>query len=191
MGGHARCAWIIQFFAIVLATMSPALAVAAVTANSAVFNGGDGCTNGRIDIALTNSGASRESWRATNLAGTTLIAGEGPNGFSSGATTGFFPQPFVSSQPAGTLIASYAYVGETPPSAASTAEFLVFYKCALPVAEVLLVCFGPYGTCPQTAQEAMARMEVAPKIPALGPLTLVLMAMLVAGVGGLALARRI
>jgi hypothetical protein len=190
MGRHARRAWIIRFFAIVLATMSPTLAVAAVTANSVAFSGGDGCSTGRIDVALTNSGATRESWRATNLAGTTLIAGEGPNGFSSGTTTGFFPQPFVSSQPVGTLIASYAYVGETPPSATSTAEFMVFYKCALPVAEVLLVCFGPYGTCPQTAQEAMLLIGTAPRIPALGPLTLALMAMLVAGVGGFALARR-
>lgn len=190
MGRHARRAWIIRFFAIVLATMSPTLAVAAVTANSVAFSGGDGCSTGRIDVALTNSGATRESWRATNLAGTTLIAGEGPNGFSSGTTTGFFPQPFVSSQPVGTLIASYAYVGETPPGATSTAEFLVFYRCSLPVAEVLLTCFGPYGTCPQTAQEAMARMEVGPRIPAVGPLALVLMAALVAGVGGLALARR-
>ena len=33
-------------------------------------------------------------------------------------------------------------------------------------------------------------MAVAARIPALGPLTLALMAMLVAGVGGLALARR-
>jgi len=191
MGRHAQCAWIIRFFAIVLATMSPALALAAVTADGVVFSGGDGCSNGRIDVALTNSGATRESWLATDLAGTALIGpGEGPNGFSSGSTTGFFPQPFFSSQPAGTLIASYAYVGATPPDAASTAEFLVFYKCSFPVAEVLLTCFGPYGTCPQTAQAAMARLAVAPQIPALGPLTLVLMAMLVAGVGGLALARR-
>ena len=190
MGRHAQCAWIIRFFAIVLAAMSPMLAVAAVTADAVAFGGGDGCSNGRIDLALTNSGATRESWRATNLAGTALAAGEGPNGFSSGTTTGFFPQPFVSSQPVGTLIASYAYVGETPPDAASTAEFLVFYKCSLPVAEVLLVCFGPYGTCPQTAQDAMAQIGAAPRIPALGPLTLTLMAMLVAGVGGLALARR-
>ena len=95
----------------------------------------------------------------------------------------------MSSQPVDTLIGSYAYVGETPPDATSTAEFFVFYKCSLAGAEVLLTCFGPYGTCPQTAQQAMARLAV-PRIPALGPLTLVLMAILRAGVGGLALARR-
>jgi hypothetical protein len=189
MGRPAQCAWIILFFAIALAALSPVHAVAAVTANAVVFGGGDGCSNGRIDITLTNSGATRESWRATNLAGATLTQGEGPSGFASGTSTGFFPQLFVSSQPVDTLIGSYAYVGATPPGATSTAEFFVFYKCSIPLAEVLLTCFGPYGTCPQTAQEAAARLAV-PRIPALGPLTLVLMAVLVAGVGGLALARR-
>jgi len=189
MGRHAQGAWIIRVFAIVLATMSPAPSLAAVTADAVGFAGGDGCSNGRIVVTLTNSGAMRESWRATNLAGATLTQGEGPSGFASGTSTGSFPQLFVTSQPVNTLIASYAYVGETPPDATSTAEFVVFYKCSLPVAEILLTCFGPYGTCPQTAQEAMARLSL-PRIPALGPLTLVLMAVLVAGVGGLALARR-
>jgi hypothetical protein len=36
----------------------------------------------------------------------------------------------------------------------------------------------------------MAKIAALPGIPALGPLTLLLMAVLVAGVGGLALARR-
>jgi len=193
MGRHAQGAWIFRIFAIALAAMSPVPALAAVTADAVGFAGGDGCSNGRIAVTLTNSGANsgamRESWRATNLAGATLTQGEGPSGFASGTSTGSFPQLFVSSQPVNTLIASYAYVGDTPPDATSTAEFVVFYKCSLPVAEVLLTCFGPYGTCPQTAQEAMARLSL-PQIPALGPLTLVLMAVLVAGVGGLALARR-
>jgi hypothetical protein len=190
MGRHARCAWIIRLFAIALAATSPALAVAAVTADGMVLGASAGCSNGRIDVTLTNNGAIRESWRATNLAGTTLTQGEGPSGFPSGTSTGFFPQLFVPSQPADTLIASYAYIGETPPDATNTAEFFVFYKCSLTGAEVLLTCFGPYGACPQTAQEAMAKIAAWPGVPALGPLTLALMVVLVAGVGGLALARR-
>jgi hypothetical protein len=189
MGRHAQGAWIFRAFAIVLATMAPVPALADVTAEGVAFAGGDGCANGRIAVTLTNSGATTETWLATNLAGTTLITGTGPSGFSSGTTTGFFPQPFVSSQPVGTLIGSYARVGGTSPDASNTAEFFVFYKCSVPAAEVLLTCYGPYGTCPQTAQEAIERLSL-PKVPALGPLTLVLMAVLVAGVGGLALARR-
>jgi hypothetical protein len=189
MGRHAQSAWIIRIFAIVLAMAWPALAGAAVTADAVALGAGAGCSNGRLDVALTNNGATRESWRATNLAGTTLTQGEGPTSFPPGAGKGFFPQVFLSSQPPDTLIGSYAYVGESSPDAINTAEFFVFYKCSLAGAEVLLTCFGPYGTCPRTAQQAMARLAV-PGIPALGPLTLVLTAILVAGAGGLALARR-
>jgi hypothetical protein len=189
MGRHAQYAWIFQVFAIVLAVASPGFAVAAVTADAVALGAGAGCSNGRLDITLTNNGATRESWRATNVAGTTLTQGEGPTSFPPGTSKGFFPQVFLSSQPPDTLIGSYAYVGEAPPDATNAAEFFVFYKCSLAGAEVLLTCFGPYGTCPQTAQQAMARLSV-PKIPALEPLPLALMAMLLAGAGGLALARR-
>ena len=123
---------IILFFAIVLAAMSPVHAVAAVTAECrGVRRRGRSAATAESMSALTNSGATRESWRATNLAGATLIAGRRPRtGFRPAPSTGFFPQPFVSSQPVDTLIGSYAYVGETPPGATSTAEFFVFYKCA-------------------------------------------------------------
>jgi hypothetical protein len=89
------------------------------------------------------------------------------------------------------LIGSYAYVGEPSPDATNTAEFFILYKCStLAGAEVLLTCLGPYRTCPHTAQQAMAQLAAVPRIPALGPLPLALMAMLLAGIGGLALARR-
>ena len=195
MGRHAQYAWIIRVFGIVLAATSPALAFASANAIApgVALSAGAGCSNGNLDLTLTTVGANRESWRGTNATGATLTQGEGPAGAGlqnlSGTFFGFKLE-FSPLQPAGTLIGSYAYVGETPPDATNTAEFFVFYKCSLAGAEVLLTCFGPYGTCPQTAQEAMARMEVAARIPALGPLALVLMALLVAGAGGLALARR-
>ena len=93
---------------------------------------------------------------------------------------------FSPSQPAATLVGSYAYVGETPPSASNTAEFFVLYNCT--TRAVLLSCFGPYGSCPQTAQAAFSTL--LPKIPAQGPLALTLTALLVATAGGLALSRR-
>jgi hypothetical protein len=193
MGRRVQCAWIIRVFAVVLAAMSPAFAVASVTANGVALGAGAGCSNGNLDITLTTVGANRESWRGTNAAGTTLTQGEGPAGAGlpnfSGTFFGFKLE-FSFLQPVDTLIGSYAYVGETPPDATNTAEFFVFYKCSPTGAEVLLTCFGPYGTCPQTAQEAMARIAAWPRIPALGPLTLALMMVLIAGAGGLALARR-
>jgi hypothetical protein len=187
MGRHARSVWIIRVFATALAAVSPALAVAAVTADAVALDASAGCSNGRINITLTNNGATRESWRATNLAGTTLTQGEGPTGFPSGTSTGFFPQVFLPSQPADTLIGSYAYVGETPPDATNTAEFFVFYNCS--TRAIIQSCLGPYGTCPQTAQQAALSAAATP-IPMLGAGALALMALLVAGLGGRALSRR-
>lgn len=186
MGQPAQSAWIIRVFAILLAMASPALAHAAVTADGVALGASAGCSNGRIDVTLTNSGANRESWRATNLAGTTLTQGEGPSGFPSGTSTGFFPQVFLPSQPADTLIGSYAYVGETPPSATNTAEFFVFYNCS--TRQIIRSCFGPYGTCPQTAQQA-AQSVVATPVPTLGAGALALMSLLIAGLFGRARSR--
>ena len=189
MGRHAQCAWISRIFAIVLAAASPALAVAAVTADGVALGAGAGCSNGRLEVTLTNSGATWESWSATNLIGNPLTTGSGPTAFPQGTSTRTFPQNFSPSQPNGTLIGSYASVGEPTPTASNTAEFFVFYRCSVAGAEILLTCYGPYGTCPQTAQQAMERLAV-PGVPVLGPLMLALMAMLVAGAGGVALARR-
>lgn len=188
MGRPAQYAWIIRVFAALIVAASPALAGAAATAQGVALNAGAGCSNGNLDITLTTIGANREAWRATNLAGSTLSQGEGPAGLPnfSGTFTGF-QIVFSPSQPANTQVASYAYVGETPPDAANTAEFFVFYKCAS--REVLLSCFGPYGTCPQTAQEALALL--APKVPTQGTMALVLTVLLVAGLGGRALLRRV
>jgi hypothetical protein len=194
MGRHAQCAWIFRVFAIVLAATSPSLAFASAeaVAPGVALSAGAGCSNGNLDITLTTAGAPREKWSATNAAGDSLTTGEQSAGQlqSFSGTFSGFSLVFTSLQPVDTLIGSYAYVGETPPDATNTAEFFVFYKCSPAGAEVLLTCFGPYGMCPQTAQQAMARIAALPGIPALGPLTLLLMAVLVAGVGGLALARR-
>lgn len=187
MGGLAQSAWIIRLFVVLLAAASPALALAAATAQGVALNASAGCSNGNLDITLTTVGANREAWRATNLAGATFSQGEGPAGLAnfSGTFTGF-QVPFSPTQPADTLVASYAYVGETPPSAGNTAEFLIFYNCT--TRAVLLTCFGPYGTCPQTAPEALAAL--VPKIPTQGPLALTLTALLVAAAGVRVLYRR-
>ena len=171
---------------------SPTFAIAAVTADAVALGTGAGCSNGRLDVTLTNNGATWESWSATNPAGNTLTFGEQFTGFPlTGTSTRSFPQNFSPLQPDGTLIGSYAYVGDPSPDATNTAEFFIFYKCStLAGAEVLLTCLGPYGTCPHTAQQAMAQLAALPRVPALGPVTLVLMAMLLAGAGGPALARR-
>ena len=187
MGKRAQYMWIIRVFAALIGAASPVFAHAAATAQGVALNASAGCSNGDLDITLVTVGANREGWRATNLAGTSLSQGEGPAGLPnfSGTFVGF-QLPFSPSQPPGTQVASYAYVGATPPDPANTAEFFVFYQCT--TRQVLLSCFGPYGTCPQTAQQALALL--APRIPTQGAVALVLTVLLVAGVGARAFSRR-
>ena len=189
MGRTAQSDWIVRLFAAVLFAAISVHAHAAATAQGVALSATAGCATGDLDITLTTAGANRESWSATSLAGQTLVVGEqqatGLSNFS-GTFSDFVVGPFNSGQAPDTRIGSYAYVGETPPSAANTAEFFVYYSCTS--RQVLLACFGQYGTCPQTAQQAAAL--IVPGIPALGNWGLALTLMLVAAAGGLALRRR-
>jgi hypothetical protein len=190
MGRTAQSGWIKRLFAAVLFATAAVHAHAAATAEAVALGANAGCTAGDLNITLTTSGAEGESWLATNLAGATLVQGAAATGLQnfSGVFNGFKvgPTGFVVAQPPNTLIGSYAYVGGTPPAPANTAEFFVYYSCTS--RKVLLSCFGPYGTCPQTAQQAAA--VLARQIPALGKWALPLTLTLVAAAGGLALRRR-
>jgi hypothetical protein len=190
MGQTAQSVWIIRLFAFALGAMSPLHAQAAATAQGVALNAGASCSRGDLDITLSTASANRESWLATNTAGATLVQGEAATGLSnfSGTFTDFQigPTGFLVAQPANTLVGSYAYVGDTPPSGATTAEFFVYYNCT--TRAVLYSCFGPYGTCPQTAQQALAL--TAPQIPTLGGVTLPVAMLVLAAAGGLALRRR-
>lgn len=168
----------------------PALAHAAATAQGVALNVNAGCTTADLDLTLTTVGAARESGQATNLAGAKLTTFEQATtlGTFSGTFTGFVIGPVGADppwpvQPPGTLIGSYAYVGTTPPTAATTAEFFVYYNCS--TRRVLLSCFGPYGTCPKTAQQAQAAIPV----PTLD-MTGLALAMLVLALSALAALRR-
>ena len=111
-----------------LMALSPGLAVAAATALGVTLDASAGCGNGSINVTLTTAGANREGWRATNVAGATLVQGEGQTGFNSGTFNGFFPQVFSPSQPAGTQVGSYAYVGDTPPDCRQFGRVLRFLR---------------------------------------------------------------
>ena len=188
MGRVAQSAWILCVFAILGSALLPGIASASAVAQGVALNASAGCSNGNLDITLTTVGAQREGWRATDVAGSTISQGENPvAGLAnlSGTFVGF-QIVFSPAQAAGSQVASYAYVGSTPPSAGDTAEFFVFYVCS--TRQILLSCYGPYGTCPQTAQQALA--VLARRIPAQSPLVLVLTAALVAGAGGFVLSRR-
>ena len=190
MGRLAQSVWISCAFAVLAAAFQPGAASASAVAQGVALNAGAGCSNGNLDITLTTVGAQREAWRATDLSGSTLSQGDVPSiGLANFSGTFVnFQIVFSPVQPAaGSQVASHALVGATtPPSAADTAEFFVFYQCS--TREILLSCYGPYGTCPQTAQQAVALL--APTIPAQSPITVALMALLVAAGGGFALSRR-
>jgi hypothetical protein len=175
-----------RLFAAVLFATATVHAHAAATAGGVALNANAGCTAGDLDITLTTSGATDESWLATNIAGATLVQGAVATGLANSNGTFAFQIPFLVAQPPNTLIGSYANVGGTPPAATNTAEFFVYYSCTS--RQVLLSCFGPYGTCPQTAQQGAAML--APPIPALGKWALPLTLVLVAAAGGLMLRRR-
>jgi hypothetical protein len=189
MGRTARSAWIIRLFAFALGLAAPMHADAAATAQGVALNTSADCSHGDLDLTLSTAGANRESWLATNPAGATLVQGEGATGLAnfSGTFPDFRigPTGFLVAQPANTLIGSYAYVGETPPSASNTAEFFVYYNCT--TRQVLYSCFGAYGSCPQTAQSAA--VLTASTVPTLEPLAVALTVLVLAAAGGLALRR--
>ena len=153
------------------------VAHAAATAQGVALNASAGCSNGNLDITLTTVGANREAWRATNLAGATLAQGEGPAGLPN------FSGTFVG-LPDRVLAVAAGRTRWSPPTPMSArrrrrgqhGRVLRLYNCT--TREVLLSCYGPYGTCPQTAQQALALL--APKIPTLGSVALLLTALLVA-----------
>lgn len=190
MGRSARSAWILRVFAFALAIAASWHAEGAATAEAVALDANADCSRGDLDITLTTAGANRESWLATNAAGATLVQGEGATslGNFNGPFNGFRigPSGFLVTQPPNTLIGSYAYVGETPPSASNTAEFFVYYSCT--TRKVLYSCFGPYGTCPQTAKAAS--VLVATKVPTLELTALALMTLIVAATGAIAYSRR-
>ena len=190
MGRTARSAWIIRLFALALGAALPWHAHAAASAQQVGLDANADCSRGDLDLTLSSAGANREAWLATNAGGATLVQGEAATslGNFSGTFTGFRigPSGFLVTQPANTLIGSYAYVGETPPSAANTAEFFVYYNCT--TRQVLYSCSGAYGSCPQTAQAAAA--FATSSVPTSGPLALTLTALLVAAAGGFALTRQ-
>lgn len=173
-----------------LLALVPGAARAAATAQGVALNVNASCTKADLDLTLTTVGALREFGLATNVSGQLTPPFEQATPFL-GTFSGTFvdyqiPDPGnpMPPQPPNTLIGSYAYVGTTPPTAATTAEFFVLYNCS--TRQVVLSCFGPYGTCPQTAAQAKAEIP----IPTLGPQGLAVAALLLGASGLLALRRR-
>ena len=188
MGRSALSAWILRLFAIAICAGAPLHALAAATAQGVALSASAGCAKGDLDLTLTTAGATSEGWQATTLAGA-IGGGVQPTvnlANFSGTFVGF-SIPLSPQQPPNTLVGSYAYVGTGPADPGNTAEFFVYYSCT--TRQVLLRCFGPYGTCPQSATQAQALL--APHVPALSAWALLLTGLLVATAGARAVRRRV
>jgi hypothetical protein len=123
---------------------------AAATAQGVALNADANCVRADLDLTLTTVNANREYGLVTLSDGTVLEEFEYNThlGNMNGTYVGY-GMGFSSAQPPGTVVGAYAYIGETPPDASDTAEFFVLYNCS--TREVLYRCFGPFGSCPQRA----------------------------------------
>ena len=132
MGRPAQSAWIIRVFAALLGGD-----VARARAWRRRRPRASRSTRARAAATAISTSRSPPSARTARVGarptspGSTLVPRRRPGRVSrtSAARSPGFQLVFSPSQPAGTQVASYAYVGETPPDAANTAEFFVFYNC--------------------------------------------------------------
>lgn len=185
MGRTAQSAWILRFFLAALCVTAPALAQATATAQGVALSAAAGCNTADLDLTLTTVGATTELWQATTLSGV-IGGGTKPTPLANFSGTASTSIPLSPQPPPNTLVGAYTYVGATPPAADTTAEFFVYYNCS--TRQVLLACFGPYGSCPQTATQASQRLPS--QVPALSGTALLLTILLLGAAGALALRNR-
>jgi len=188
MGRIAQSVWILRIIAIVAWASLPMHAHGSATAQGVALNAAAGCADSSLNLTLTTNAATREMWHTTNLSDVSLAQKEQATLLSNyNGTFTNFQIGLSAAQAPQTRIASYAYVGETPPSANDTAEFFVYYNCT--TRQILLSCFGRYGSCPQTALQA--EDVLVAKIPTLSVAALVVTMLLVTGAGAISLRRRL
>ncbi len=160
-------------------SLTPAHAASQATATSVALNAAADCADADLDLGIVAGDVDREYGLATNLAGVTLDEFEQDStgldnldGVFDGYGINVSPD-----QPNGTIIGSYAYLGTTPPQAATTAEWFVLYRCGTDGDnQVLDTCFGDYGTCPRTAAQGLAalfQVTVSTTAPAPGQTVIV------------------
>ncbi len=131
---------------------------AASEATGVAVSAGSNCNTANMDLSMmTDSSVTREGGIVTNAAGEVLMTFDQTTsilvGFS-GTFFGYGMGGWSSSQPAGTVIGLYAWVGTPPYSAANSIEWFIAYVCD--TGEVVYSCYGPYGACPQSVTQINA-----------------------------------
>jgi len=187
MGRTAQSGCIIRFLVFLFCAMAPLVANAAATAQGVALSASADCRNANLNLTLTTIGATTEFGQWTKTGDDSVSVFKNPTTALATFSGTFLNYKIAISpqQPDDTLIGAYAYVGDDPPASSNTAEFFVLYNCS--TLKVLFACYGAYGTCPRTAQQAADLL--APKVPALSDWALMLTALLVAGAGALSLRR--
>lgn len=161
MSARSIARWVLPLLAVTAALLvgTPASAAATVTAEGVALASDADCGDSSLDLTLTSGDIDREFGQASVLGGApeAVFEQDSPNldDFES-ETFEDYGIGLDSEAPDGTIIGTYAYLGDTPPTAAGTAEFFVLYRCSADGSanETLLTCVGDFGTCPQTADEA-------------------------------------
>lgn len=166
--------------AVVASTQAlPASASPVVEAHSVVLDISATCERGNVNISYTTGGTiERQTVNLTSETGTLLDTFEadvfGPTydgteyiltkaGSQRGGNQ---PVP-----PTGTVLGVYVTLGTAPP-VATNAEFFLLYRCDSQRNDrggqntVLATCVGDYGTCPQTAQQALTPATTTTQAPA-------------------------
>ena len=114
---------------------------------------------------------TREFGRITNLAGVSIGSYDLPSTLTGGTFNGTWLQPLTLVQPPNTVIGSYGGAGDAALNVVNTVEFFVLYNCT--TRQVLYTCSGPFGTCPTTAAQGLARISQA--VPVGSPLALLVL----------------
>lgn len=148
-----------------------------VVAESVALSSSASCRYGDVEITYRATGAERQSVAFTSVEGAVLHDFETKAYASDYSGLEYILTEADEPPPAGTVVAVYASVGTTPADAATTAEFFVLYSCdptknsAGGANRVLWTCVGPYGTCPRTAEEAVATEDgpTGPSGPSVAP----------------------
>lgn len=135
---------------------TPAAAAETVTAEGVALSADASCSNANLDLTFTSSDVDREAGKSSIVDGSEFSVFEQDSGLDDFDSETYFGYGIgLAPQPTGTVVGSYAYLGDTPPTAAGTAEFFVLYRCYdLEPNSVLFTCFGDFGSCPSTAREA-------------------------------------
>jgi hypothetical protein len=151
-------------------TVAPASASSLVEAEAIALSQTATCSFGDVEITYSANGISRQAAMFTSENGDVLDEFEtaayqpdydGTEFILTDAAANRAGLPNPPPVPDdGTVLGVYVTLGNTPPTAAN-AEFFLLYRCDSVrndrggANEVLMTCVGDYGTCPQTAQEAL------------------------------------